>query len=122
MAEKAALFKDEGARQRILKVREPLGAKKIGRQVKGFQQELWDSSAFNIVVEGNYHKFSQHAKLKAFLLNTGERILVEAAPDDFIWGIGMVEQDPRAKDPAQWHGTNLLGFALMEVRARLRSS
>lgn len=121
MAGKAALFADEAARQRILKVREPLAAKKIGRQVKGFQQDRWDAAAFGIVVEGNWHKFSQSAKLKAFLLNTGDRILVEAAPDDFIWGIGMVEQDPRAPEPAQWQGTNLLGFALMEVRARLRS-
>lgn len=120
MAGKAALFKDEPARKRILAARDPLSAKKIGRQVKGFQQAEWEAANFDIVVEGNLLKFSQHNQLKSFLLNTGNRVLVEAAPDDFIWGIGMVEQDPRATDPTQWQGTNLLGFALMEVRSRLR--
>jgi len=30
-----------------------------------------------------------------------------------------VHTDPRAGDPAQWQGLNLLGFALMAVRERL---
>jgi ribA/ribD-fused uncharacterized protein len=35
------------------------------------------------------HKFSQHEELKQFLLQTGDKILVEASPVDFIWGIGL---------------------------------
>jgi predicted NAD-dependent protein-ADP-ribosyltransferase YbiA (DUF1768 family) len=48
-------------------------------------------------------------------------VLVEASPVDAIWGIGLAADDPRASQPAQWPGLNLLGFALMAVRARLQS-
>jgi len=65
-------------------------------------------------------KFSQHADLKEFLLNTGDRVIVEASPYDRIWGIGMATTDANAENPARWKGLNLLGFALMEVRERLK--
>jgi ribA/ribD-fused uncharacterized protein len=68
------------------------------------------------VIQGNLAKFSQNPLLERFLLETGTRVLVEAAPRDLIWGIGLGQNDPRAQDPATWQGLNLLGFALMEVR------
>ena len=46
-------------------------------------------------------------------------MLVEASPDDAIWGIGLAADDTDAADPARWPGLNLLGFALMEARDRL---
>ena len=49
-------------------------------------------------------------------------MLVEANPVDRIWGIGLAADDARAEDTGQWHGLNLLGFALMEVRHQLRDS
>ena len=45
--------------------------------------------------------------------------LVEASPVDAVWGIGLAAADPGAHDPDRWRGLNLLGFALMDVRARL---
>ncbi len=62
------------------------------------------------------HKFSQHSELKAFLIGTGNRILVEASPRDKIWGIGYSQKNEFASIPSKWRGKNLLGFALMEVR------
>lgn len=121
MAAKAALFGDEQVRKAILAARTPLEAKKLGRKVRSFDQERWDKAKFDLVVEGNLLKFSQNQKFKAFLMSTSGKVLVEAAPDDFIWGIGMVADDPRAPHPEQWAGGNLLGFALMEVRDRLQS-
>ncbi|OXR44842.1 hypothetical protein B7C42_02796 [Nocardia cerradoensis] len=56
------------------------------------------------------------------LLATGERVLVEAGPMDRIWGIGLAADDPRAEDPAQWKGLNLLGFALMDARDVVRTA
>ena len=46
-------------------------------------------------------------------------ILVEAAPRDRIWGIGMGKSNPDADDPTKWRGKNLLGFALTHVREEL---
>jgi predicted NAD-dependent protein-ADP-ribosyltransferase YbiA (DUF1768 family) len=42
-------------------------------------------------------------------------------PLDRVWGIGLAAEDERAGSPEGWPGLNLLGFALMEVRHRLRA-
>ena len=75
-----------------------------------------------IVVAANLAKFKENPHLRTFLINTGDRILVEASPVDKIWGIGLTMDDPASKDPSLWKGQNLLGFALMEVREQLRTS
>lgn len=120
MAEKARLFGDEETREKIVAAAHPSLAKKLGREVRGFNNATWEQHRFDIVVRGNEAKFGQNEMLRVFLLNTGERVLVEASPVDRIWGIGLTGQDVRAQDPAQWRGLNLLGFALMAARSRLR--
>lgn len=54
--------------------------------------------------------------LKRFLIETKNKIIVEASPVDPIWGIGLAQDHKYAKNPQNWRGENLLGFALMEVR------
>jgi len=119
MAEKALLFRDERARARILANTDPKTAKELGRAVRGFDNRVWAQQRVAVVERGNMAKFAQNPALMDFLLSTGERVLVEASPFDTIWGIGLAEDDPMAADPRQWRGQNLLGFALMAVRARL---
>ena len=94
----------------------------LGRQITGFKDDVWNAHRFDIVCQANRARFSQHADLKAFLLQTGERILVEASPVDSIWGIGLAQDDPRIDNPLQWQGLNLLGFALMKVRDQLQAA
>lgn len=120
MAAKARLFGDAEAERRVLAAEHPSLAKKAGRMVRGFDERTWERERFAIVVEGGVHKFTAHADPREFLLNTGERVLVEASPVDRVWGIGLTADDEAATDPQRWRGPNLLGFALMEVRARLR--
>lgn len=119
MWRKATLFGDEATAERILAAPHPHAAKTLGGRVTGFDQQTWDEHRFDIVVAGNLAKFQQHAELRAFLLATGQRVLVEASPVDRIWGIGLTRDDPAAADPARWRGLNLLGFALMQVRDAL---
>lgn len=119
MAEKARLFVDEAALERVLAKEDPAAAKAAGRGVLGFDEAMWRRHRFEIVIRGNQAKFAQHAGLRAFLAGTGDRVLVEASPVDAIWGIGLAADDPRAQDPARWLGLNLLGFALMQVRETL---
>lgn len=116
MAKKSVLFNDSEALEKILASLKPGYAKAIGREVKNFDFKTWDSASYKIVVDGNYHKFSQDKVLKEYLLNTGNKVLVEASPVDAIWGIGLAQDDPDVSNPLKWKGTNLLGFALMEVR------
>jgi len=121
MAHKALLFNDKKAYDLIISTKNPEEAKKEGRKVRNFVESVWEQHCFDIVVRGNYLKFSQNDDLKDFLLNTDDKILVEASPYDKIWGIGLSVQDDmqRLKNPCLWDGKNLLGFALMEVRERL---
>jgi len=116
MAEKARLFKDEKIEQQILDVSHPHDAKKLGRKVKNFEPKLWNEHKYEIVKKGNYYKFSQDKDLKQFLIQTKNRVIVEASPRDRIWGIGMSQNNENANNPNLWRGQNLLGFALMEVR------
>jgi ribA/ribD-fused uncharacterized protein len=120
MASKAELFGDLETRQAILAAEDPGKAKALGRKVKSFDEEVWIRHRSRLVVEGNLLKFSQNPRLKKFLLATGDAVLVEASPMDAIWGIGLSADSNKAGDPTQWRGLNLLGFALMEVRDRLR--
>lgn len=122
MAEKARLFQDEDTRSRVLAANSPGQVKAFGRSIKAFDANMWDQHKFDIVVQGNIHKFSQHAPLKAFLLDTKERILVEASPVDTIWGIGLAADNAHIENPMKWKGENLLGYALMEVRDTLRKT
>lgn len=122
MAAKARLFGDAEGERRVLAAGHPSEAKKAGRLVRGFDEEIWRRERFGIVVEGSEHKFAAHEGLRSFLLGTGDRVLVEASPVDRVWGIGLAADDEAADDPARWRGPNLLGFALMEARRRLREA
>ncbi|MFG1999562.1 NADAR family protein [Spirillospora sp. NPDC048911] len=119
MAGKARLFGDDAILARILETNSPAEAKALGGKVRDFDEEAWTAHRFEIVTDGNVAKFGQHSDLKSYLLGTGARVLVEASPRDRIWGIGLAAADDRVADPHKWRGLNLLGFALMEARARL---
>ena len=121
MAEKAKLFKDEETRQKILIETEQKTIKSLGREVKNFNHDLWGNNNTKIVVQGNLYKFGQNEDLKKYLLETGDKILVEASPLDKIWGIGLGVESLDVNDPNKWKGTNLLGFSLMKVRDVLKN-
>jgi ribA/ribD-fused uncharacterized protein len=119
MWRKATLFGDEATAARIASVAHPSEAKALGRQVKGFDEATWVANRFGIVVAGSRAKFEQNLPLLGFLMGTAGRVLVEASPQDRVWGIGLSATDPRTADPARWPGINLLGFALMQARTDL---
>jgi hypothetical protein len=66
------------------------------------------------VEEGSYHKFMhsllETEDLKAKLLATGNRELVETSPIDRIWGVGFGEED--AEENREKWGLNQLGKPL----------
>jgi ribA/ribD-fused uncharacterized protein len=122
MAEKARLFNDEDILAKILVSDSPGAAKKLGRQVKGFDLPVWKENMCKIVAKGSYLKFKDNPDLLEFLHTTGEKILVEASPFDPHWGIGMSVAEAERVSPEDWKGTNWLGWCLMEARDALRAS
>ncbi|WP_269233759.1 NADAR family protein [Flavobacterium flavigenum] len=120
MAKKAELFQDQEILEKILEADSPAEAKKLGREVRNYDDKIWLENRFEIVKEGNLHKFSQNKALKEFLINAKDRVLVEASPVDPIWGIGIASDHKDVMNPEKWKGLNLLGFALMEVRDELK--
>ncbi|MBW0102346.1 NADAR family protein [Pseudonocardia sp. KRD291] len=121
MERKADLFGDTATAARILDADSPAEAKQLGREARGFDSATWRRHRFDIVVRGNEAKFGQDDALAEHLRSTGDTVLVEASPDDRVWGVGRALDDPAATDPRQWDGENLLGFALMRVRDALRT-
>ncbi|GAB1733491.1 hypothetical protein NU195Hw_g629t1 [Hortaea werneckii] len=105
---------------RILSQSKPGRQKSLARSVKfsPAQFKEWERIKFDVVLEGSYLKFTQNQELKAKLLATGDRELVEASPTDRTWGIGFA-----AEFAESWRedwGSNLLGKALVSVRESLR--
>ncbi|KAI6190734.1 NADAR domain-containing protein [Aphelenchoides bicaudatus] len=122
MYRKATQFNDAFSQQQLLKERDPKACKSIGRQVRNFDKDVWTSVSFGIMLQALRAKFSHNQNLKDYLLATGDGILVESAPRDRLWGIGMGENNPDVADPAKWKGRNLLGKALMQVRDEFKAA
>jgi len=118
MAQKAILFEDFHILRKILDNPNPQDAKNYGRQVKGFDERIWDKFKCHFVITGNYNKFFTHKDLMNFLIETGTKHLVEASPWDNVWGIGYRKEDAM-KFRGNW-GENLLGQCLMITRNYLR--
>lgn len=121
MWSKAMLFGDTEVADKIMESISPREIKALGRQVKNFDQAVWDQHKERIVYDANYAKFTQNRKLKKALIDTEGKLIVEASPYDRIWGVGLYESDDRILDTCKWPGKNLLGNAIMQVRYDLKN-
>lgn len=121
MYSKAILFDDADIAKQIAESSDPAVQKRLGQAVKGFDQSTWDRWKIDIVYRGNLAKFSQNDGALRQLRNSGNVMLVEANPRDWIWGIGRAIDDPLGHEPTNWRGENLLGRILTKVRRDLTS-
>jgi len=116
---KAMLFSDIKSAEKILKTNNVREQKHLGRLVKGFDNEIWQLNAPTIVYNGNKEKFIQNKEFLNLLLSTKGQTIVEASPDDNIWGIGLAKDQEESKSIFTWKGTNWLGIVLTELREEL---
>ncbi|KFX92767.1 hypothetical protein V490_05193 [Pseudogymnoascus sp. VKM F-3557] len=116
---KAGRFHDTDTQRRIMATPLPKEQKRLGRQVKGFYDAHWDEVKSDVVVAGSIAKFARNRKLRGKLLETGDRLLVEASSGDRVWGIGYTAKHAMANQD-DW-GENRLGKALMVARDHIRS-
>ena len=116
MYRKAICFGDEAVSKNILSTDDASQIKALGRQVKNYDEHIWNGIRQIVVYKGLLAKFSQNKDLKDRLKFTGEAILAECAVKDLIWGVGLSMKDPDRLDKTKWKGQNLLGYTLMMVR------
>lgn len=122
MAQKAILFNDNETLDKILKTNVPRQIKKLGREVKNFDENKWSQNSQEIVFHGNLYKYSQNEKFRNYILSVPRNaIFVEASPLDSIWGIKLAADNPKVQNPLEWKGTNFLGFQITRVRDYLVS-
>ncbi len=119
MHQKALLFKDLISSKLIIKSKHPREQKELGRKIKNFNEATWEKHCKSIVYHGNKEKFLQNPYLLRVLKNTKKRIIVEASPNDKIWGIGIGIKDPQICNKKSWQGSNYLGYILSDLREEL---
>lgn len=121
MSRKAAMFGDFETLGKIMKAEHPAEQKKLGREVKGFNGEIWDYWKYKVMIDGTLAKFTSSKHLTDTMLDTHDKVLVEASPTDLIWGVGLHYNDDKILDKDNWRGQNQLGKALMHIRRTIRS-
>jgi len=117
---KARLFGDEDAQQKILKSASPKTAKTIGKKVKDFNAERWETDKVAIMQRAIKAKLMQHPDIRKKLLATGTRRIAEANPRGKFWGIGTSYNTSKADNPDKWPGKNTLGQIYEELRRQLK--
>lgn len=100
-------------RQKEFEMLRPSQSKKLGRRVN--LRPDWDEVRVQIMYDVCYAKFTQDEKLKAKLLATGNKHLIEGNyHGDRIWGMTYSQKT------GHWIGENNLGKVLMQLRKDLR--
>ncbi len=94
-------------RERIRRAASPKQAKSLGRSRKYPIRPGWDNVREDVMRHALRRKF-ENPELRALLLGTGDRPLIESSPSDTYWGAGR-----------SGRGRNRLGHLLMELRAEL---
>ena len=119
MWKKAVTFADNEIAEQILNSDEPKIVKTLGRQVKGFNPNVWDKVKVDIMTSAVSAKFFQDADCNECIKLFPTQKFVEGSPTDTIWGVGVHYQDKNIFDETKWRGQNLLGHVLDEVRDRI---
>lgn len=102
-AMKSAYFHDF---MRIIALDKPGKAKRVGKDVTLI--DTWENDKLDVMYQVNLAKYLQHNTLRAKLLNTGNRVLIEGNLwNDTYWGM------------CNGKGENHLGKILMRIRKEL---
>jgi len=114
--QKAINFGDKEIEEKMMKTPSAKAVKALGKKVKNFIKEDWDSKRLEIMTRGVRAKFVQHPEIQKTLMDTGSKQIGEADARDSFWAIGTSENTEVSKDPAKWKGQNHLGKIMMALR------
>ncbi len=122
-AELARLFGRDDLKVEIMNTTDPYQMKRLAYEVKedtNFDAKEWESKVPDIAVKTCSAKFKQNSYFKNFLLDTGEKQIVEATKEK-PWGCGLLLSDEKIKSPTNWTRVGAMGEALMQIRTELRA-
>lgn len=114
----------DGRRKRLANVKNL--ASSAATADKTVEWKIWEEIRVGVVKQANFLKFNQNETLKQTLLNTENSILIEAAPNDAVWGIGKSASDAKKIPPYDLFNIlvntkkNLLGKVLRDTRNQIR--
>jgi len=118
-AKKAELFKDDNSYTQIMASTDSVEIMKLGKQVEDFKPAEWAMACDDVMYIGNMAKYTQIPELKAKLLSTGEKALVESSKHDKYWGSGIALNDKNALKKDLWVGENKMGMLLVKIRSEI---
>ncbi|MFI4978287.1 MAG: NADAR family protein [Solirubrobacterales bacterium] len=113
MHAKALMMGDAETAAKILEAPSPYLAKKLGREVKDYDEAKWVAGRRAAMVRILRRKASQHDEIRYALEDTRDARLVEASPLDSVWGSGCGTKQAMT---GKFKGENLLGQCWEQVR------
>mmetsp|Transcript_31001 Transcript_31001/g.35399 ORF Transcript_31001/g.35399 Transcript_31001/m.35399 type:complete len:186 (-) Transcript_31001:27-584(-) len=102
---------DETAMEKVRNAKSPGQAAKMGRDRSNPLRSDWEEVKDGLMYDALKAKFSQHEDLKAVLLGTGTKLIVEHTKNDHYWG-----------DGGDGGGQNMLGRLLVKLRDELAAT
>jgi ribA/ribD-fused uncharacterized protein len=116
-AMKAKQFGDLTAYRMIMKSWSSKTQMDIGGTIENYEPSVWDQKADDVMESALRLKFEQNEKVKQFLLQTGDAVIVYCSETQTHWGSGLKSDDAESNmDPTKWKGENKLGQLLMKIR------
>jgi len=95
--------------------------KRIARNLKNYDDEVWSALRYQVALEAVRAKFLQNPQiqyeLKMYPVDTQ---FVYANDSDLVWGTGLAYGHKHGADPLFWPGQNLLGRIISIVRNELK--
>lgn len=120
LSQKCLGFGQRRAAENILNTSDAAQMVKFSKVCKGTSQNWKHEKAYEVMKKGLEAKFNQDESCKEYLINTGEKLLIEGSKYDKVWGAGVDFNDDKIDDD-ELPGQNELGRALMEVRFELKT-
>jgi ribA/ribD-fused uncharacterized protein len=114
---KAMYFQDPETAVKIMATNDAKQIKQLGREIKNYDDKEWEKvrrDKMKICLKDKFNNFD----LAMILLSTKDKMIVEAASYDRIYGCGF-DADNAIENRNKW-GLNLLGELLMEIRGELK--
>lgn len=104
-------FADTPYAEMVRLTEDPVFVARIGKWRQLPIRSDWEQVKDDVMKRAVLRKFELHYPIRQVLLNTGDALIVENAPNDYYWGAG-----------SDGSGKNQLGCILMDVRTQFRAA